>query len=103
MPLAQDQKKRFRQIGHHLKPVVMIADKGLTENVLAELERALEDHELIKVKLAVLDREDKHTLIAAICEESGAEVVQSIGKIALIYRAAKKPNPRLSNVLRDHS
>ena len=103
MPLAQDQKKRFRQIGHHLKPVVMIADKGLTENVLSELERALEDHELIKVKLAVLDREDKHALIEAICEESGAEVVQAIGKVALIYRAAKKPSPKLSNILRNHS
>ncbi len=101
MPLAQDQKKRFRQIGHHLKPVVMVADKGLTKNILAELERAIEDHELIKVKLAVLDRENKQALIDAICNESGAELVQSIGKIALIYRAAKKPNPRLSNILRN--
>ncbi len=101
MPLAQDQKKRFRQIGHNLKPVVMIADKGLTENVLAELERAIEDHELIKVKLAVLDKENKQALITAICDESGAELVQAIGKIALIYRAAKKPNPKLSNILRN--
>lgn len=103
MPLAQDQKKRFRQIGHHLNPVVMVADKGLTENVLNELERALEDHELIKVKLAVLDREDKQLLITAICEETGAETVQAIGKVALLYRAAKKPNPKLSNILRNHS
>ena len=103
MPLAQDQKKHFRQIGHHLKPIVMIADKGLTENVLNELERALEDHELIKVKLAVLDREAKQAIISTICETSKSELVQSIGKIALIYRAAKKPNPKLSNILRDHS
>ena len=103
MPLAQDQKKRFRQIGHHLKPVVMVADKGLTNNVLSELERALEDHELIKVKLAVLDRDDKQALIEAICKNSNAELVQAIGKIALLYRAAKKPNLKLSNILRNHT
>ncbi|PCJ35419.1 MAG: ribosome assembly RNA-binding protein YhbY [Moraxellaceae bacterium] len=103
MPLAQDQKKRFRQIGHHLKPVVMVAEKGLTKNVLNELERALEDHELIKIKLAILDREAKRTTIDTICKHAGAEIVQTIGKTALIYRAAKKPNPKLSNVLRNHS
>lgn len=100
MALTQDQKKRFRKIGHHLKPVVMVSDSGLTEGVMNELERALEDHELIKVKCAVLDREDKYAIVEAICEETGAINAQIIGKMALLYRPAKKPNPKLSNLLR---
>lgn len=101
--LSQSQKKHFRQIGHHLKPIVTVADKGLTENLLKELERALEDHELIKVKCAVLDREDKTTIAEAICNETGALLAQSIGKVLLLYRPAKKPNPKLSNLLRHQS
>ena len=51
MPLTQEQKKQYKSIGHHLKPVLTVADNGLTEGVLAELERALGDHELIKIKV----------------------------------------------------
>ena len=50
MPLTQEQKKQFKSIGHHLKPVLIVADNGVTEGVLAELERALNDHELIKIQ-----------------------------------------------------
>jgi RNA-binding protein len=57
MPLTQEQKKQYKSIGHHLKPVLTVADNGLTEGVLAELDRALGDHELIKIKLNILDRE----------------------------------------------
>lgn len=46
MPLTQEQKKQYKSIGHHLKPVLTVADNGLTEGVLAELERALSDHEI---------------------------------------------------------
>lgn len=103
MALTQDQKKRFRKIAHHLKPVVTVADGGLSEGVMAELERALEDHELIKVKVNVLDRDDKQAVIAAMCEETGATAAQTIGKVAVLYRPAKKPNPKLSNLLRFES
>lgn len=99
-PLDQEQKKHFRRIGHDLKPVLIITDNGIGETHLAELERALEDHELIKVKINVMERDDKQLVIDALCEASRAQVVQKIGKIALLYRAAKKPNPRLSNLLR---
>ena len=100
MALTQDQKKRFRKIAHHLKPVVTVSDGGLSEGVMAELERALEDHELIKVKLNVMDRDDKAAVIDAICSETGATSAQTIGKIVVLYRPAKKPSPRLSNILR---
>ena len=59
MTSSNEDKKHLRRLGHDLKPVVTIAAKGLTDNVSAELERALSDHELIKVKLAVGDREAK--------------------------------------------
>jgi len=64
MPLTQEQKKQYKSIGHHLKPVLIVADNGLTEGVLAELERALADHELIKIKLNILDRESRLASIA---------------------------------------
>lgn len=94
------KRKHLRTIGHKLKPVVMIAGRGVTEGVDAELERALEDHELIKVKLAIAESEDRKLVARHICEEHKAELVQSIGKVVLLYRAAKKPNPKLSNLLR---
>lgn len=100
MPLTQEQKKQFKSIGHHLKPVLIVADKGLTEGVLAELERALNDHELIKVQLRLAEREDRLAAMAALCEAGRAELVQSIGKVALLYRKNPKPNRNLSNVIR---
>ena len=100
MSLANAQKKHFRSIGHKLNPVVSIAENGLSEGVQSELERALEDHELIKIKVSVGDNSEKKSLIDEICSSLKAELVQSIGHTALIYRPAKEANPRLSNLLR---
>ena len=98
--LTASDKKQLRSIGHNLNPVVMIGDKGLSEGVMLELNRALEDHELIKVKVNVADPQERREVIEQFCTDSKAELVQAIGKIALLYRAAQKPNPRLSNLLR---
>ncbi len=100
MPLTQEQKKQFKSIGHHLKPVLIVADNGLTEGVLAELERALSDHELIKVQLRIIEREDRLAAINELCKAGNAETVQVIGKMALIYRKNPKVNKNLSNVHR---
>ncbi|MBU2865037.1 ribosome assembly RNA-binding protein YhbY [Reinekea marina] len=100
MKLTQDQKKRFRTIGHQLNPVVTVADKGLSESVMTEIERALNDHELIKVKIVAEDRDDKKAIIEAITGQCGAILVQQIGHIALILKKAKEPNPKLSNISR---
>ncbi|HSX87307.1 MAG TPA: ribosome assembly RNA-binding protein YhbY [Pseudomonas sp.] len=102
MPLTQEQKKQFKSIGHHLKPVLIVADNGLTEGVLAELERALSDHELIKVQLRIIEREDRLAAINELCKAGAAELVQVIGKMALIYRKNPKPNKNLSNIHRHH-
>lgn len=92
--------KQLRAIGHKLNPVVTIAGNGLTESVLAELERALGDHELIKVKLAVGSREARTAVTQEICDRCGAELVQSIGNVIVILRRSANPDPRLSNLIR---
>jgi RNA-binding protein len=98
--LSIQERKRLRQIGHALNPVVMLGGQGLTENVVEETNRALNDHELIKVKFAGEDREQRAALIAEIAEVTGAEIVQTIGKIALLYKKAAKQNAKLSNLVR---
>lgn len=98
MPLSPERKKQYRNIGHNLKPVVTIAGNGLSEGLMEELNRALNDHELIKVKLMISDREVRKQVSAEMVKQSGAELVQEIGKVALIFRAAKRPNPKLSNI-----
>jgi RNA-binding protein len=100
MTTSSADKKYLRQLGHQLNPVVTVAGKGLNENVLLEIERALKDHELIKIKLAVGDRVAKKTVAEEICQRCKAQLVQSIGHIVLVYRKADKPNPKLSNLLR---
>ena len=64
----------------------MIGDKGLTEAVQLEIERGLLDHELIKVKIANNNRNERKNIIAKICRARNAELIQAIGKIAIIYR-----------------
>ena len=100
MSLTNDQKKHYKSIGHGLKPIVTIAGKGVSDNVIAEIERALEDHELIKIKLSIADRDLRKQAAQQIIEHTQASIIQEIGKVALIFRAAKKPNPKLSNLLR---
>lgn len=90
MQLTSQQTRHLRSLAHHLKPVVMIGEKGLTENVLAEIDRALNDHELIKISIAG-EREERQELSATLCEASNAALVQLIGRITVLYRPAKKP------------
>ncbi len=101
--MSKTSKKDIRQlraIGHKLKPVVTVAGNGLSDNVVAEIDRALEQHELIKLKLAVGDREAKAAVTEAVCQRCRAELVQSIGNVILILRRTAQPDPRLSNLLR---
>lgn len=90
MPLKPNQVRYLRALAHHLKPVVLLGQHGLTEAVLAEIELALEHHELIKVRVPGMEREDKKDVIEVICERTGAELVQSIGHIAVLFRKRTK-------------
>ena len=98
MPLDADFRKRLRGIGHRLNPVVTVAGKGLSEGVCAEAERALTDHELIKVRFTIDDREERRATVREFCERMGAQSVQEIGKIALVYRPNPAADPRLSKL-----
>lgn len=100
MSLTAREKKQFRQIAHHLDVVVTIGDQGVSAGVMQETERALTDHELIKVKLALAERDDRKTAAALLAGSCGAELVHSIGKVVVLYRANPKANPKLSNILR---
>ncbi len=100
MSLDNDTRKLFRRIGHALTPVVTLGDKGLSEGVALELERALNDHELIKIRITGSDRERRRALMDEVLGATGAESVQAIGHVVLLYRRAEKPDPRLSNLLR---
>lgn len=86
MSLTKNQIKFLRGLCHDLKPVIMIGQKGLTEGVLDELEIAINHHELIKIKIAMNDREARKEMIKDICDKSLSESVQVIGKTVSIYR-----------------
>lgn len=92
--------KQYKAIGHRLKPIVTIGDKGLSDSVLEELSRALNDHELIKIKLAGVEGADRKLAAEKVSTAVQAELIQVVGKTALLLRPAAKPNPKLSNLIR---
>ena len=98
-PLNGQMKKAFRGVAHHLDPVVSVSDRGLSDGIVAETERALNDHELIKVKI-VGDREERGEVIKQIGKIDATEVIQIVGGVALVYRRSRDPNPALSNIYR---
>lgn len=86
MSLSKKQIKFLRGKCHALKPVIMLGQKGLTEEVLSELDIALTHHELVKIKLSIDDRDRRKQVAGEICEKSLSEEVQSIGKTLTVYR-----------------
>jgi len=94
MKLSEAQKKHLRGLGHQLKPLIMIGDAGLSDAVFAEYESTIEHHELIKVSVRVGDREARDSIIGELCSRSGAELIQRIGNVALLYR----PNPEKQRI-----
>ena len=98
MSLDNTFTKHLRTLGHALKPVVIVAGKGLTESVLSELDRALEDHELVKIKIALPDRDLRKEITREICDNLHAQSIQEIGKVVLLFRQARKPKLKTSNI-----
>ncbi|MEE2022738.1 MULTISPECIES: ribosome assembly RNA-binding protein YhbY [Alkalimonas] len=95
MALSNKQKQFLKSKAHDLKPVVLLGSNGLTEGVLAEIDQALEHHELLKVKVPGEDREQKVLVMDAIIRETKAEKVQVIGKTLVLFRPAKEPKIQL--------
>jgi putative YhbY family RNA-binding protein len=84
--LTPAQRKSLKAKAHSLDPVVTIGGKGLTQEVFAEIDRALTAHQLIKVRAPGLERDARDEALAAICGKVGAEPVQHIGKVLVLFR-----------------
>lgn len=88
--LTPVQRRELRARAHHLNPVVSIADNGLTPTVLAEIERSLQAHELIKIKVHGAEREQREALLAELCSKLDAAPVQHIGTILIVWRQRRE-------------
>lgn len=96
MVLTKTQTKHLRNLAHHLKPIISIGQNGITDNVLNELEIALNHHELVKIKLGAGDRDDRQLMIKQLSTDTGAELIQAIGKtLTLFRRNPEKPKIQL--------
>jgi RNA-binding protein len=84
--LSEKQKKHLRRLAHPMSPIVMLGNAGLTEGVINELERALNDHELVKVAARVGDREARDTALGDLAVRTSSEIVQRIGHVGVFYR-----------------
>jgi RNA-binding protein len=87
--LSNPQKRYLRGLAHDLKPIIMVGAKGPTDTLIAELDAALERHELIKVKFAAEDRETRDAWIEQLIEKSGASLISRIGNVAIVFRRSK--------------
>lgn len=88
--MKPEQKKELRAKAHALKPVIITGNAGISEGVINETHISLDQHELIKVRVNAGDREQRKQMIDTLLNETGAELIQSIGHIATLYR--KNPN-----------
>ena len=80
------ERKALKGRAHKLEPVVLIGNKGLTDQVVKEVDLALKVHELIKVRAPSVERGDREETLRTLCERTGAEAVQIIGKVFVMYR-----------------
>jgi RNA-binding protein len=95
MHLSEKQRRHLKGLAHPLKPVILMGNAGLTEAVVAETQRALNDHELIKVRLPGQDREERDTALAQLAERTGSTLVTRIGHVAVLYKA----DPKLPRIM----
>ena len=84
--LERNERLRLRADAHHLSPVVLIGEKGMTPEVVKEIARALDDHGLVKVHVAGDDREERETIYHTVADQLGAARIQAIGKMLVFYR-----------------
>ncbi|AKH20352.1 ribosome assembly RNA-binding protein YhbY [Sedimenticola thiotaurini] len=95
MPLTKKQIRQLKSLVHHLNPVVIIGQNGLTDAVINEIDITLNTHELVKIRLNGGDRDERQAMIDSICSRCSAELVQSIGHVAAFYRR-NPDNPVIS-------
>lgn len=93
LEINSEQRRDFRARAHHLNPVVTIAGKGLSASVLAEIERSLQAHELIKVKVQGAERDEREALLQSLCDHLEAAPVQHIGNVLVVWRPRRDDAP----------
>lgn len=87
MELTDAQRKHLKSLAHTLNPIVMVGQHGLKDTILTELDKALEYHQLVKIKISVGDREARDEVLEAIlAHASGAALIQKIGNVAVLYQ-----------------
>lgn len=91
--LSALEKKALKARAHNLNPILQLGEKGLTDAVIAEIDRALAAHELIKVRAAPLNRAEREVALASICERTNSHPVQHIGKMLIVYRRKPQAEP----------
>lgn len=92
--LSRDERLRLKSESHHLEAVVLLGANGLTEAVIREIDRALNAHELVKVRAPVIQRQEREQMFAGIADRLGAARVQLIGRLMVLFRPAPKADPR---------
>jgi RNA-binding protein len=95
MQLTERQRRHLKGLAHPLKPVILMGNSGLTEAVIAETDLALAHHELIKVRLPGLDREDRDAALVLLAERTRSAMVTRIGHVAVLYR----PRPDVPRIV----
>lgn len=111
--LSVAERKAHRAEAHHLDPVVMIGNDGLTPAVKKEIDASLKAHGLIKVRVQGDDREAREAMYLQVCDELGAAPIQHIGKLLVLWRPKpekvkaededRKPGPREFKVVKNSS
>ena len=84
--MTPKERQALKAKAHKLEPVVTIGGKGLTDAVVAEIDFALKSHELLKIRAGAMDRHERAAAFDAICTRTGAEPVQHVGKVFVVYR-----------------
>ena len=92
MKLSGRHKKHLKSLGHQLRPVVRVGQKGITDAVREELDGALAHHELVKIKVGIGDRHLRSSAVRQLADATRADLIQSIGQVAILYsRNVKSP------------
>jgi RNA-binding protein len=88
--LNERQRRHLRGLGHSLKPVIQVGQAGVSDAVVAETDRALETHELIKVRVAGMERHQRDEALASLANRTGSEMVGRVGHTAVLFRRHPK-------------
>jgi RNA-binding protein len=87
--MNKDLLKKLKQSAHHLKPIILVGHKGITESLINETNIALDDHECIKIKISGWEKEDRSKMMESMCQKLQATFIQTIGHTFVIYRQRK--------------